>query len=192
MVRPSQAYCAHTSAGTPTCWARWSTTGRGTSCGARGKDPAYWKNFNSTAQPKRVAPCLCSISGHSPGTMVQCSTNSSGCHARFILSILPGGVPRTPLALPNRIPALRTFFTPEKCSTSGCPQLCQIGFSLSDTCKRRQENDGVLLPCVDPSAKGRQPKSGHSALAHGPYRGARCHPMVRRCRERDHAQTSRL
>src|SRR5207302_7536213 len=26
--------------------------------------------------------------------------------------ILPGGAPRTPLALPNRVPVLRTFFTP--------------------------------------------------------------------------------
>src|SRR6266536_1759861 len=119
MVRLYQSYCAHASAGTPTCWARWSTTVRGTSCGARGKDPAYWKNFNSTANPKRVALCLGSISDQSSGTIVQCSTSSSGCHARFMSSILlVGGLARR-LPLPNRVPAFPALFNPDNAGPGG-------------------------------------------------------------------------
>src|SRR2546426_10524775 len=39
----------------------------------------------------------------------------------------------------------------------------------------------MLLPGLDASAKGRQPKSGHPALAHGPCRTPHSRPMVRRC-----------
>src|SRR5437667_1911914 len=57
----------------------------GTSFLCWGKRPSRRKNFSRTAKPKRVAPVLLSKRARSSTSKVQCSTNSSFSHCRFMM-----------------------------------------------------------------------------------------------------------
>src|SRR6266487_4916462 len=56
----------------------------GTSFLCWGKRPSRRKNLSRTAKPKRVAPVLFPRRARSSTSKVQCSTNSSVSHCRFM------------------------------------------------------------------------------------------------------------
>jgi len=82
-VLPDHRYSANSAGSTLTCPAMNSTAAFGTSS-RRGNRASSSKNFNSSANPSRVAPDLFTSNSASPSSSVQHSMRSSSSHSRRI------------------------------------------------------------------------------------------------------------